>query len=218
MRLDLKENIEFPFSDPEWLPKLAKLSIYYLVSCLFLAIPLPAILGYQFEVVRQAARGEDEKLPEFGPNLGSMWVQGFLWGLAMFGIALIPIVGLGAVGFGGFMAFQENEQASMLVLCLVMLLFFAVVMVLGLLGPALILRYAMTGSISSMFDIGALINDVRQGPADYVVIALIPMAGQMVASFAGATGIGVILLFPITVLTMIIQGRMLGNYYRAYFH
>ena len=218
MRLDLKENVEFPFSDPEWLPKIAKLSFFYLVSILFLALPLPALFGYQLEVIRQAAGGEDSKMPEFGPNFGKMWTQGFILGLVLCGIVMVPTLAIGGVCVGGAMAFQDNEGLVMGVAITGLLVFFAFLLLYTILWPAFMLRYAMTGSISQTLDFGAIINDVKQGPADFVVIALIPMAGQLVSSLASATGVGVILILPIMVLTMIVQGRMLGNYYRAYFH
>ena len=96
--------------------------------------------------------------------------------------------------------------------------FFLVLLMLGILVPALMLRYAMTGNTASLFDVRSAMSDIKQGPSDYAVIVLVPLAGQFLVSLVGATGLGLLLVIPLTVLVMIVQARMLGNYYRAYFH
>ena len=55
MRLDLKENVEYPFGDPEWITKLLKLSL-----CHLLIITSPIMAGYQLKVIREAAEGEEK--------------------------------------------------------------------------------------------------------------------------------------------------------------
>lgn len=210
MRLDLKENVEYPFSDPEWVAKLLKLSL-----CQLLGITAPIMAGYQLKVIREAAQGEDSKLPDL-EDYGGLWIKGFVFALILCALMLIPTLGLGAVAVGGVMALGDNGAGAAIAVGMTVMIFIAIFLV-TLLIPALTLRYAMTGSASSLFDVGAAISDMKQGPADYAVIWLVPFAGQMIAGLAGATGVGLLLLFPITVLIMIIQGRMLGNYYRAYF-
>jgi Protein of unknown function (DUF4013) len=215
VRLDLKENVEFTFSDPEWVVKMLKLCLSYI-----LFFTIPAVMGYQLAVIREAADGEDEKLPEFGSNFGSLWMKGLVFGFMLCVVVMIPIMGFGAIGVGAAMALDGggNEGVAAVLGVSGLLLFLLFCFVIGILIPALMLRYAMTGSVSSLFDIRAAFSDIKQGPSDYAVIVIVPILGQFLAGLVSATGIGMVLVIPLTVLIMIVQARMLGNYYRAYFH
>ncbi|MCA9781018.1 MAG: DUF4013 domain-containing protein [Candidatus Eremiobacteraeota bacterium] len=212
MRLDLKENIVFPFSDPEWALKLLKTSIAYI-----LILPMPAVLGYQVSVIREAANGEDESLPEFSmANIGPLWVQGFTYAIMLSLLGMIPMLGVGALCYGAYMGMADNGDPLPYIFGAFLLLML-VAMVIGILVPALLLRFAMTGSPASLLDIGAAINDIKHGPGDYALIFIFPLMASVLTSIVSFTGVGAVLVLPLTVLTMIIQGRMLGNYYRAYF-
>ena len=212
LRLDLKENVVFPFSDPAWVSKILKTTLGYL-----LMIPAPAVMGYQLAVIREAANGEDEKLPEFGPDFGKMWVSGFMVSLALCALVMIPMFAFGTLGIGSMYLMQSSEGLAVSMMVILGFFFVAFCVAIGVLMPALLLRYAMTEAVSSLFDVRAAFNDIKQGPGDYALIFLFPFMASIVTSLVSATGIGVILALPLTVLTMIIQGRMLGNYYRAYF-
>jgi len=214
LRLDLKKNIEFTFGDPEWIAKMLKLSASYLF-----VVTIPSVLGYQLNVIREAADGEDERLPEFGSNFGSLWVKGVVFSVLISVLMMVPMFALGAIGFGTVMAAGQASEGLAIGLGIVMAIaFFLVLLMLGILVPALMLRYAMTGNTASLFDVRSAMSDIKQGPSDYAVIVLVPLAGQFLVSLVGATGLGLLLVIPLTVLVMIVQARMLGNYYRAYFH
>lgn len=212
LRLDLKENVVFPFSDPAWVGKILKTTISYL-----LIFTIPAVVGYQLAVIREAANGEDETLPEFGPNFGNMWVKGCIVSLMICVLMFVPMGLFGTLAFGGAAVMQNNEAMALSWMVILALAFFALCFVIGIMMPALMLRYAMTDSVSSLFDLRAAFNDIKQGPGDYAMVVLFPILASFVSTLVSATGIGVILVLPLTVLTMIIQGRLMGNYYRAYF-
>ncbi len=212
MRLDLKENIVFPFSDPEWALKLLKTSIAYI-----LFLPMPAVFGYQVAVIREAANGEDESLPDFSTeNFGSLWVQGLKYMVVLSILGLVPMCGIGALTYGAYAGFADNGDPLGYILG-ALFLFFIAMMVLAVLVPALLLRFAMTDSAASLLDVGSAIGDIKHGPGDYALIFIFPLMASIASSIISFTGVGAILVLPITVLTLIIQGRMLGNYYRAYF-
>lgn len=213
MRLDLKENVVFPFSDPEWALKLLKTSI-----CYVLFLPIPAVVGYQISVIREAANGEDETLPEFsGANFVSLWVKGLIFSLMIGLVMLVPAMGVGALTVGGCMAVQDNQNAAVGVGIAGFLLAMLLITIACVFMPALLLRYAMTDSAGSLIDFGSAWSDMKQGPGDYALIFFFPMMASLVTTLVSATGVGMILVIPLTILTMIIQARMLGNYYRAYF-
>lgn len=212
MRLNLKENIEFPFSDPDWALKLLKTSIAYI-----LGLTAPAVFGYQLAVIRQTANGEDETMPEFSSNnFGKLWMQGFVYCLMLFCLMFLPMIAVGMMTYGACMS-MEDSSAVMGVVITGVFIAMALVMILCVVIPALMLRYAMTEQVSSLLDIRSAISDMKHGPGDYALIFFFPMLASIVTTMVSATGIGAILVFPLTILILIIQGRMLGNYYRAYF-
>ena len=85
MRLDIKENIVFPFSDPSWITK-----TLIGTACQLLGVTLPALMGYQLAIIRQTANGEDEKLPEF-EGFGDLWIRGFKLFIALFVLSMVPV-------------------------------------------------------------------------------------------------------------------------------
>lgn len=214
MRLDLKENIVFPFSDPSWIAK-----TLVAAACQILFLPLPAVMGYQLAIIRQTANGEDEKLPEFS-NFGALWMSGlmvFLVGMVLFGVPSVAITGMiigGAVAFGD----SSGGMVALVAMLAVGLLCLAC-LALAFLMPAMMLRYAMTGQVGSFFDFSTAIGDIKVGFIDYLVIVLFPMAASLALSVLSAMtfGLGALLAIPGSALIMFIQGRMIGNYYRLYF-
>lgn len=214
MRLDLKENIVYPFSDPSWIVK-TLLGVVFQVLC----FTFPALVGYQLAIIRQTANGEDERLPEFS-GFGRLWWQGLIVCFLMFGLALIPLAA--SLGISFFLlpaAGSDNAMLALAVTLLSMLGMLVILLVMAAFWPALMLRYAMTGQVSSLTDFSTALGDMRQGPADYAVIVLFPVVASIAigALTTLTAGIGGLFSLPLGVLMMFIQARMLGNYYRLYF-
>lgn len=209
MRLDLKENIVFPFSDPSWI---VKTLIGF--ACQILFFLFPATIGYQLAIIRQTANGEDDKLPEYS-GFGALWMSGLLVSLVLFGLLAMPACGVMFLIAGSTMAFGDSGGAiigvSIVGVGLVMLLCLAY----GFLMPALMLRYAMTGRLGAFFDFSTAFSDIRHGFVDYLVIVLFPFFASLL--LAAASGITFGLASVLAPLVMYIQGRMIGNYYRLYF-
>jgi hypothetical protein len=214
LRLDLKENIVFPFSDPSWIAKTLIGS-----ACYLMVLPMPAVVGYQLAIIRQTANGEDEKMPEFD-GFGSMWVRGFIVSLLLGLLITVPFGIVAAMAVGGAVAFGEQSQglAVMAMIGAVLLLLFGS-FALAFLMPAMMLRYAMTEQIGSFFDFSTAIADIKQGFGDYLMIFFFPFVASLAVGMVGALtfGLGLVLSIPATVLIMYIQARMIGNYYRTYF-
>ncbi len=214
MRLDLKENIVFPFSDPSWIAK-----TLIAAACQLLLLPMPAVMGYQLAIIRQTANGEDDKLPEFN-NFGALWMSGLMVSLVVLALFGIPMVLVTGMTIGGAIAFGENSGGA---IALVAMLALGLVclgsMVLAFLMPAMLLRYAMTGQVSSFLDFSTAIGDIKVGFVDYLVIVLFPMVASLALGVVSAMtfGIGGLLAIPASALIVFIQGRMIGNYYRLYF-
>lgn len=149
-------------------------------------------------------------------NIGSLWVQGFKYMMVLSILGMVPMCGIGALTYGAYMGLADHGDPLGYILGAFFLLFLAM-MVVAVLVPALLLRYAMTDSAASLLDVRSALGDIKHGPGDYALIFLFPMMAWVATSIISFTGVGAILVLPLTVLTLIIQGRMLGNYYRAYF-
>lgn len=214
MRLDLKENIVFPFSDPSWITKTLIATV-----CQFLFFTVPAVMGYQLSIIRQTANGEDSKLPEFS-NFGALWMRGlvvFLVGMLLFGLPTTAVVGMtigGALAFG-----QDGAGLAVLIGMGAIGLLSLVCLALAFLMPAMMLRYAMTEQVSAFFDFSTAIGDIKAGFVDYLVIVLFPVVASLALMILSTVtfGLGGLLAIPASALVMFIQGRMIGNYYRLYF-
>lgn len=216
MRLDLKENIVFPFSDPSWITK-----TLIGIACQFFVFTSPALVGYQLAIIRQTANGEDEKLPEFN-GFGDMWIRGLKVSLVLFALALIPIgvtVGMAVTGVMASGGGDAGGGIGLLFMGLGGLFSITCFLLMALFLPAMMLRFAMTNQLSSFFEFSTIMADIRQGLGDYLMIVFFPIVGTLVMMVVAAItfGLGAILLYPAGVWMMFIQARMIGNYYRAYF-
>lgn len=215
MRLDLKENIVFPFSDPSWITK-----TLIGIACQLLVFTSPALMGYQLAIIRQTANGEDEKLPEF-EGFGDLWVRGFKVMLVLMVLALVPTGVMIGMAVTGVMAAGSDGGGGIgaLFMGLGGLFALACFLLLALVIPAMMLRFAMTNQVSSFFEFSTIMADIRQGLGDYLLIVFFPVIAGFVLVLVSllTMGIGALLAYPAGVWISFIQARMIGNYYRAYF-
>lgn len=213
MRLNIKENLVFPLGDPSWLGKAMLWLVFYI-----LGITAPILIGYHLETIRQAANGEDDRLPEF-EGLWKMWKQGFIW-YFMFACIWGVLGMLNGVFFAASMsAFDrpgpgEGPPAFAVVFLIIHLLIFLGVMVAA---PASMLRYSMTEQARSVWDLKSLKGDIAQGIGDYAKIVLLPILGMFLIGLLAITGLGLLLVIPATPILAFAHARMVGNYYRLYF-
>ena len=218
MRLDLKENLNYPMADPNWIVK-----TLIGAACQFFVISAPILTGYQLAIIRQTANGEDGKLPEY-EDLGNLWIQGFMVMLVMGAIFMLPSIAIAvATGTALYVSAGTLDAAEgpavLLILALAGLALAVTILGLAFLAPALILRYALTGNMSSLFDFSTAWGDIQHGFSDYLLIAAFPILASIVSMiFMTVTaGIGALLAPLISVFILMIQARMIGSYYRLYF-
>lgn len=207
MRLNLKESLVYSVSDPSWMSKALKWLLAYIGM-----VTMPIMIGYYLETVRRVAQGDDEELPSF-QNLGKMWKQGFFCYLGMV-FAILPLAGLNMMVF--ITVLQRDDPSA------VFLPFFVIHMALclgfGLLAPAMVLRYAMTEQVRSMWKLKELWSDLRQGTGDYLMISIgFPFLASLAMGVLSLTGVGVVFVFLGMPLMAFAHAHLLGNYYRCYF-
>lgn len=222
MRLDIQKEAMSVFRDPAWY---VKLGLGTLFGCLVVTSPI--VTGYLFKTIRQASAEETETLPEY-ENYSGMWLEGLWVSLVFLMLVASPlfVVTAGVVGMG-MTSIVGSSKALLgltglgaLAAFLLLACFFAA---LAFMGPAMILRYSVHQTVGAIFDVSGLIEDIRRGPVDYLVIVAFPFVAGFILSIpvgiiAGMTmGIGGILGAVVPILLAYIQARMLGSYYRLYF-
>lgn len=221
MRLDVTKSVKFPLNDPSW-P--VKLGIGLLMQLLgFLIVPMLAFSGYMLQVVRDAANGNDENMPEWG-DWGRLIMQGLMVSLASLIYMLIPM-GLIIFGMGSFIAsiiFGASRDSAVTGLAggamslglggvgLLLLL------VVCFLLPALMIRYATSGDFGSFFQVGQAVSDIMTSPIDYLMVVIVPIGLSGAFSFVvGLTGGLLAILSPVfVVITSLVGAHLAGDYYR----
>lgn len=215
MRLNLMEIIKSPFNDPDWIKKtlIGTLAQFFVLSG-------PIVVGYMFNIIRQSAESQEDTLPEYD-DVGGLWVSGFVFSLIMCAIFLVPGLVVAAGVFmmlGGAFGSDSGGGAMIGIGAIVVILVGILLCILSILGPALMMRYAMTRRIGSLVDFRTAIADIKLGFGDYMIVLSFPfLAGVVAATISFVTaGLGAILSIPISVLSMYIQARLIGTYYRLY--
>jgi hypothetical protein len=181
MTLDIGKSFTYMFEDESWIMKIV---IGGILS--FIPIVNFMVLGYMLEALKRSADGMDVPLPEWDDFGGK-----FMKGLMLFVIALVYTIPIWVVaclawaimivGGGG-----DNEAlAQMATLCLtcgycLVALWGIVVWVIT---PVALIRYAVTGEFMSAFQFGELFSFIKSNLANYIVAIILTGLAGMVAGF-----------------------------------
>jgi len=213
--VDYGKSFSFMFKDRDWLMKIILGGVFMLLSVILVGIPF--LLGYVLEVVRNVAAGRDEELPVWD-NLGDKFVQGLML-LVVLLVISIPtwLFGCIVTVFNGLAA-SSNSDALVTLATLVSVLMWLLITLYGLILaifiPALTIRYAMTRNFGATLKIGEAWKIIKANLGNYILIIIIAYVAQLVASFGViACVIGVFLTY---FWAYLVQGHLLGQYYRNY--
>jgi Protein of unknown function (DUF4013) len=182
-RLDFGYGLSFFFRDPQWVSKLAVLSLVSLLSCVLVGLPL--VQGYFFRLRQRSARADEPVLPPW-EDFGGLFVDGlrmmFLPVLALWPLVILLLAALianAAVngdrdpkdGFG--LLVQLIWVFSVLGSSLVALVYM----------PAVRARVATTNRVATAFELRANLAFIRRNAANYVLSILLFVAANMIANF-----------------------------------
>ena len=210
--MDFGKAFSYPFEDQDWIKKLG-------IAGLLLIIPIFGALvvaGWALEITRRVIHREVQLLPEWS-NIGDhfmkglqVWVIGFVYSL--------PIILVSACQQGAVIFMQEGSDETLTTVLGILSACFACVMILyglviGVVLPAAIGRFAATGQMNSAFKFGEVIAMVRKAPSAYLMVLL----GSIVASLIGSLGvilcvIGVLFTYA---YAMIINAHLWGQAYNV---
>jgi hypothetical protein len=191
--LDIRRALTFLSDDPKGSEKMGLGALIALTPFLN-----AAALGYQVEVTRRVAQGDEQATPDW-TNLQYLWKQGAWLALAYYLYSLpvlfIVFAGMG-LGLAGIVLSLQSEAAqtgsSSAAPGLVIISLFVVIVVtafvygllMSLLRPGILAEYARRGTLGACFDFRALWRFMRQNPAEYLKLWLLD------------TGLGFILSVP----------------------
>jgi hypothetical protein len=213
--LHISRAFTYFLEDKRW-PQKAVIGVLFMLASL-LIVPFFFVLGYQLEIVRSVAAGEDRVLPEW-TNLGKMFKEGaslFLIGLVysipvllvVAGVSLLGIL-VGQPGEGGLRGLLIGVAlAGFIVGWLVVVAYAAL---LRLASPAIAGTYVKTGSISRTLQPGVIVGLIRADIKAYLLVLLMTafVTGAIAAIGLLACCIGV---FVTTFYALLVNAHLIGQ-------
>jgi len=190
--MDIGTAFTYVFDDEDWIKKIAiggglyllALPLMFVVVGIALMFP---ILGYMIQTLKNVRDGHQRPLPEW-TNFGDLFMSGLM--VFIIGLAYnIPAILLSCLSLP--LQFAMNPEfvdesmlavLGILVFCMSCLQV-AVSIFLNALLPAAYIRYAMTDSIGSAFQIGAIFSFVSNNIGDYIITILLTWVAGIVSGF-----------------------------------
>jgi hypothetical protein len=181
MTLDMGRSFTYMFEDENWIMKIV-------IGGILLFIPIIGmlmVLGYMLEALKRSADGADVPLPEWD-DFGGKFMKGLM--VFLIGVVYsIPAIVLWCCSFGLLPLVGDSDTAGTMVSllsscgsCLV----FIWSIVVAVIWPAALIRYAETEEFMSAFQFGELFSYIRANLANYIV-ALILIAVAVFVAYIG---------------------------------
>lgn len=211
--MEIGKSFSFVFEDEKWVSKVIIGAIFYLLSVFIIGAFF--VFGYMMELIRNVANGNPNPLPEWD-NLGSKLGRGFMLFL-VFLVYSLPLIVLYICAFIPSIAASNTDNTGVagvagLISAIGFCLVFIYAIILAVLSPAIIVRYAITGSFGSCFQFGQLISFITSNLGNYVIAILIAIVANLIGQLGIiACGIGV---FLTSFYAMLVISHIFGQVYR----
>jgi hypothetical protein len=189
--------LKFPLDAEGWVAKVVIGAVLGLVPIANLAV-----YGYALEVIRRVASGDRDELPAWD-RFSRYLVRGFAASIAGF-LYILP----GGIAFG-LLAISASSSGGMVALSVLLLL--AYLLLVGLVFPAAMIRYALTDEWFTMFDFGWIVGFVTRDVGSYLAVVL------AILLITAALGVVAVVTFGIagivtSLWTMLAAGHLLGQF------
>jgi len=177
--MDIGKSFSFVFEDEKWIEKV-------LIGGLVSLIPIVGIfilMGYGVKLVRNVRNHDPNPLPEW-TDWGELIADGlklfiitFIWTLPLVILYMLIVIPMA-------MTDPENPSAlaSTMAMCFGCFAFlYGIIVWLAL--PAIVIKFAETGEISSGFKFGEILGFVKKHLGQIVIVALISLVVYTIAGF-----------------------------------
>lgn len=209
--MDIGQAFGFVFQDEDWLKKVLIGAVLALTGIGFVPI-----IGYGMEVARRVANGHPQPLPEWD-DWGRKIIEGFMSGIVAF-VWSLPVIVMGACV--GIMAVPLSDSGgdAPLIIAIVLascvgLIIMLYSLILGLVLPAALTRYAVTGEFGAGLRFGKAIGMVRDNLGVYLMVLLVTFLAQIVGSL-GSIALGCGALFT-SFYAVLVMYHAYGQAYRV---
>lgn len=210
--MDIGSSFTYMFEDESWIKKI-------LIGGIVSLVPIVnfAAMGYVVEVIRNVRDGRPTPLPEWD-QFGQMWMSG-LWLFVIFLVYSIPIIilvcisGIATAATGATLDTASADVAGgamgILSICLSFLMGLWG-LVIGVLSPAIVIRFAETGQFNSAFQFGEVVSVAKANVGSYVIVLILLWVAIYIISPLGliACVVGIIFTYFYAYL---IAGNLLGQ-------
>lgn len=207
MTLNISRSFTYMFEDESWIMKIV-------IGGILLFIPIVnfLVIGYMLETLKRVADGVDIPLPEWA-DFGGKFIKGLMVFVIGF-VYTIPIWLVACVVYGLLAVAGVAESDAMaslagLISTCASCLYLIWMIVVWLVMPAALIKYAVTGELGSAFRFGELFSFISGNIANYIVAIILAAVAVFVAYF------GVIACFIGVLFTMfwayLVIGHLLGQ-------
>ena len=219
--MDIGKSFSFTFDDEGWLTKVLMGGLFSFLSIILIGVPF--LIGYFLETLKNVYLGQPRPLPNWGDNLGGMFVKGIK---AMVGVLIwsLPIIILscafgvinGSLGAAMPSGNSSAAQGAVGVLVAVSFCFWCLIflysLVLTVVLPAALMNFAVDEKIGDFLAVGDLFGFISRNLGNYLIAIILYWVASAVASF------GVILcvvgVFFTTFWSMLVGAHLFGQVYR----
>ena len=208
--MEIGKAFSYVFDDESWITKI-------LIGGILGIIPIVnfAVFGYMVETIRNVAQEMERPLPEWS-KFGEKFVKGlmvFIIGF-IYAIPIWLIMGCfwaATLAVGGAEGNRENLVTLLSIVqgCLTL----PYGLVIGVLSPAILIRYAVTGEFTSAFRFGEIFSLITGNLGNYIIAILLGWLASLIAGF-GVIACGVGVLFT-SFWASLVMAHLLGQVHRA---
>jgi hypothetical protein len=190
--MEIGSAFTYMFDDSDWIKKLAigggimlaGLILSPILVGLLLFLP---ISGYMLATLKNVRDGSPTPLPEW-TDFGGLFKTGlmvFLIGLVYYIPVILIACGSGLVQSIPAMADMDSDAAGIFAAIAVCLncFQFIVSLLVGIVTPAAIIRYAQYDTFASAFQFGEIMAFIRGNIGDYIIVILLSWVAAMLAGF-----------------------------------
>lgn len=216
--MDYKSGFTFIFEDPNWFKKMFIAAVMLLLSIFI--VPGLALAGYIVKTIRNVTEAVEHPLPEWTDwgELISIGFKMFVTGLVFSIPFIIVIVFLIALVIIGPITLGEDSELGGIMAIVFMILFeitvFLINIIVYLLTPAVIMQFAKTNSVTETVKPKNIWSLIKLNPTDYIVISLLGVALQTIASFGFI--VFIVGIFFTAIYAELVKAHFLGQYLRIH--